>query len=366
MYRIAIAAGGSGGHIFPGIAIAQSLKADTKIEKIIFVGRKGGLEEEIVSHYGFLFYDIKASGLVGKNLFARLKGGWEILIGLKQGLKFLRQEGIHLVLGTGSYVSVPVIMAAKHLHIPIVLQEQNVIPGKANRTLSRWAEKICITYPSSIGYFPMGKCILTGNPVRKEILTIKREKTEDGFFRILILGGSQGARAINQAVCEAWSYLKNYPYQLKFLHQTGKKDFFKVKEIYKKEKIPGEVIPFIKDMSFAYAQVDLVVGRAGATTLAEIAILGLPSILIPYPWATGHQLYNAKLIEKTGAGICIPQEELTGKKLADILVNLVKDQNRLGLMINASRSLGKPEASDLIASLCLQILEEKSYALAVA
>ncbi len=235
MYRIAIVAGGSGGHIFPGIAVAQSLEVCPKIEKIIFVGRKGGLEEEIVSHYGFLFYNVKAGGLVGKNFFARLKGSWEILIGLKQALKLLRQEGIHLVLGTGSYVSVPVVMAARRLHIPIVLQEQNAVPGKANRILSRWAEKICVTYPSSIGYFPMGKCLLTGNPVRKEILNLKKKKIEDGTFRILILGGSQGARAINKAVCEAWPYLKNYSYKLKFLHQTGKKDFSKIKGIYEKE-----------------------------------------------------------------------------------------------------------------------------------
>jgi UDP-N-acetylglucosamine--N-acetylmuramyl-(pentapeptide) pyrophosphoryl-undecaprenol N-acetylglucosamine transferase len=366
MYRIAIAAGGSGGHIFPGIAVAQKLETNAKVEKIIFIGRRGGLEEQIVPHYKFPFYNIKTSGLVGKNLFAKLKGGWQILTGLRRSLKILRQEDIHLVLGTGSYVSVPVVMAARRLCIPIVLQEQNAVPGKANRTLSRWAERICITYPSSIGYFPMGKCLLTGNPVRKEILALKKGETESEPFRILILGGSQGARTVNEAVCEAWPYLKRYQYKFKFIHQTGEKEFSKVKAIYEKEKIPGEIFPFIKDMASAYAQADLIIGRAGATTLAEITVLGLPGILIPYPWAMGHQLYNAMEMERTGASICVPQEKLTGKKLADILINLVKDKNRLELMVNASRALGKPEAPDQIASLCIQILKEKSYEIAVA
>jgi UDP-N-acetylglucosamine--N-acetylmuramyl-(pentapeptide) pyrophosphoryl-undecaprenol N-acetylglucosamine transferase len=366
MYRIAIVAGGSGGHIFPGIALAQALAASEKVGKIVFIGRKDGLEKEMASHYGFSFYGIKADGLIERNLLKKFKGGFKIVRGLTQSLSILRSEGIQLVLGTGGYVSVPVVIAARCLHIPIILHEQNAIVGKANRFLSRWAEKICITFPSSIGYFSNLKCLVTGNPVRQEILALKQKNRETNFVSTLILGGSQGASAINKAMETMWPYLKPYQSRLTFFHQTGEKDFLRIKEYYKKEKIAGNVFSFMKDIASCYAQADLVISRAGATTLAEITALGLPSILIPYPWAKSHQLYNAKQMEKIGAAIVIPQEELTGKGLADIFINLVLDKDRLKLMAKASRAFGRPQATNHIKKICIQTLERKENELTMA
>jgi len=361
MFNIAIAAGGSGGHIFPGIAIAQTFSIKN-LGNIIFVGRKDSIEEKIIKENGFPFYGITAAGFVGKDFFTRIKSILLILKGIKQSLKILHEQKIHLVLGTGSYVSVPVVLAAKKLSIPVILQEQNVIPGKANRFLARFAEKICLSYPESKKYFPEKKCFITGNPVRKEILNLKKETNKT--IKILILGGSQGARAINEAFCAAWPYLKEK--EIQFIHQTGEKDFLWVREFYEKNNIPGKVFPFLKDMAWAYAQANLVISRAGATTLAEITLIGLPSILIPYPWAIGHQLYNAKVLEKAGAAVVIPQEELTGKRLAETILDLIKNNQCLKKMTTAALNLGKPEAAEKIVALCLEVFREKSDEITLA
>ncbi|MCD6319706.1 MAG: undecaprenyldiphospho-muramoylpentapeptide beta-N-acetylglucosaminyltransferase [Candidatus Desulfofervidaceae bacterium] len=368
-YNIAIAAGGSGGHIFPGIAIAQALKASNKVEKIIFIGRKEGLERKIIPHYGFPLYNINTSGLVGKNLFAKLKGGWQMLIGLKESLKLLQQEEIDLVVGTGGYVSAPVALAATCLRIPLVLHEQNAIPGKANQTLSHLAKCICASYASSLPYFPKRKCTLTGNPIRKDILSVKRPRISASphpRLQVLVLGGSQGARVINEAICDAWFYLKSHHINIYFIHQTGEKDFTRVKSLYEERGIPGEPRAFIKDMADAYSQADMVISRAGATTLAEITTLGLPSILIPYPWATGHQWYNAETMAKAGASIVIPQEVLSGQRLAEVLINLIQDKKRLQQMGEAAQKLGKPQAAHHIADICIMLLEEKRRATTMA
>lgn len=371
-YKIAIAAGGSGGHIFPGIAIAQALKASGKVGKIIFIGRKEGLEERIIPPYGFPFYRIKTSALVGKRLLAKLKGGWQMLMGVKESLRLLQEEKIDLVVGTGGYVSAPVALAACFLRIPIVLHEQNAIPGKANRALSHLAKCICVSYASSLSSFPKGKCVLTGNPVRKDILEgvafLNRQTRAINHkpYQVLVLGGSQGARVINEAICEAWSYLNAHHINIYFIHQTGAKDFTRVKALYEERGIPGEPRAFIKDMAAAYTKADIVISRAGATTLAEITTIGLPSILIPYPWATGHQLYNAKVMAEAGAAVIIPQEALSGQKLAASLVSLIQDKKRLRQMGEAARKLGKPQAAYHIANLCLTLLEEKKRAVTMA
>ncbi|HDD35534.1 MAG TPA: undecaprenyldiphospho-muramoylpentapeptide beta-N-acetylglucosaminyltransferase [Candidatus Desulfofervidus auxilii] len=361
MTNIAIVAGGSGGHIFPGIAIAQVLSHIRECEKIIFLGKKGGIEEKIVKEYEFPFFGIDAEGLVGKNIICRLKASYKILGGIKESIGILRKQRIHLVLATGSYVSVPVVLAAKYIKLPIILQEQNVVPGKANQFLSRFAQKICLGYLESEKYFPEKKCLFTGNPVRSEILNLKR-KTQ-GEKRILILGGSQGARAINEAVCAAWYYLKEKNFY--FIHQTGEKDFLWVKRFYEENHIKGKVFPFLKNMTSAYKEANLVISRAGAITLAEITLLGLPSILIPYPWAIGHQLYNANLLAEKGAAVVIKQKDLSGKKLAHVILELLNDNGKLKKMSMAALSLARPKASEDIANLCIETLKEEKYAVAM-
>jgi UDP-N-acetylglucosamine--N-acetylmuramyl-(pentapeptide) pyrophosphoryl-undecaprenol N-acetylglucosamine transferase len=356
--NIAIAAGGTGGHIFPGIAVAQAL-GKMGIKKVVFIGKKGGLEEDIINCYGFSFYGIHTAGLVGKGLWEKIKGLSKMVIGLKEALNVLKREKIDLLLAMGSYVAVPAVIAARYLHMPVVLHEQNAVPGKANQVLSRWAKVICVSYESSKQYFRGKNCIFTGNPVRAEILKVAsfRNNSNQGVAtKVLILGGSQGARAINKAFCGAWPFLKKHKERFYFIHQTGHKDFAWIKAFYDKEKIPGEVHAFIYEMEKVYPQVDLVIARAGATTLAELMVVGLPSILIPFPGAIGHQRYNALALEKAGAALVITQDKLNGKLLARQLLALQKDPPKLRLMAKAALSLGKRDAAQRIAQICVSLV----------
>ncbi len=356
--NIAIAAGGTGGHIFPGIAVAQAL-AERGIKKIVFIGRKGGLEEDIISRHNFSFYGIHTAGLVGKGLWKKIKGLSEMLVGLKEALNVLKREKIGLLLGMGSYVAVPAAMAARYLHIPVVLHEQNAVPGKANQVLSRWAEAICVSYEWSKQHFRGKKCVFTGNPVRAEILKASSfcNNSHPGIpTKILILGGSQGARAINEAFCKTWPFLKEHKERFYFIHQAGHKDFAWVKAFYDKEMIPGEVYAFIHEMEKIYPQVDLVIARAGATTLAELMVMGLPSILIPFPGAAYHQRYNASALEEAGAALVITQDKLNGELLARQLLALQKDSSKLRLMAKAALSLGRRDAAQRIAQICVSLV----------
>ncbi len=354
--RVIIATGGTGGHIFPGIAIAQAL-LNSGVKEVMFLGRTNSLEQKIVYRYGYPFKDITSAGIMGKKWIPKIKGVFQVGFGTGQCLYFLRHYQPKIVLGLGSYTSVPVLIAAKCLGIPIVVHEQNLIPGMANRILGRWAENICLSFKETTTYFPQKKCIKTGNPVRKEIVNVHRENTE-GKFRILVLGGSQGARSINQALLEAWEELKHFQGQILLTHQTGERDYVWVKRGYEKMGTKVHVVPFIYDMAEVYAKTDLIIGRAGATSLAEITALGIPSILIPFPWATGqHQLYNAKRLALAGAAIVIRQDQLNGKILAENILHFLKDRQLLKSMAKRALSLGAPWAGEKIAALCKSIIK---------
>ncbi len=351
---IAIAAGGTGGHIFPAIAVAQALTK--KGQPVVFIGNKGGMEEKVVQERGIPFYGIHSAGLVGKTTWGKFKGVFQMGLGLKESLEVLRKKGVKLVLGMGSYTSVPVAVAAHILGIDLIIHEQNVIPGKANQFLSRWAKLACISFEGSKEYL-RGKCILTGNPIREEIIKaalLKGREHKEKKFTIFILGGSQGARVINEAFCEAWAFLKKFKNELYFIHQTGKLDYNRIKEFYSQERIPGEVHSFIKDVGDVYLKAKLVVARAGASTIAEITAMGLPAILIPFPGAVGHQFYNAQVLERAGAAWVIPQSRLSGRLLAEQIRELYCHTDLLETMsLNASK-LGKPNAAQEI----MKIVEE--------
>lgn len=358
--RILISGGGTGGHIYPGIALAQELKKVPA--EVLFVGRNRGLESRIVKEYGFFFYGIPVEGMVGRKLHQIIIAFLKLLYAsVRTFLLFLRYRP-RVVVGTGGYVCGPVVGVAILMGIPTVIQEQNLIPGFANRILGRWARKIAVSFPESVDYFPRKKVVVTGNPVRRAIITAskseaRKEMELEERFTLLVMGGSQGAYRINQAVIEAISLMLKENYQIIFL--TGKSDYPRVtQEIHRINPVKLKIIvrPYSEDIAPVLAASDLVVARSGAMTIAEITARALPAILIPFPHATHrHQEYNARWLEKRGAAVVISEEVLSGEMLAAKVQELARDSLRRREMATASGECGHPEATEAITRLVMEM-----------
>lgn len=342
--KIAIVSGGTGGHIYPGIAIAEELKAHDPRAEIIFIGSAEGLEKELVPKAGFPIKLIRSRALLRKLSYKALSAPFVSAFGFFQALSLLIKERPQLLLSTGGYASLPVVLAAKLLSIPIYLHEQNVLPGVTNRFYSRWAKKVFLSFEQSKQYLAG---IVTGNPVRREILSYDREtsRAKLGYQPdervVLVVGGSQGARTINRSVAEALPLINP---GVRIIHVVGHRDYSEVTA-----KITGRNYSFYKPVEYMYnigeaiAAADLVVSRAGATAIAEFLTRGLPMILVPFPFsAEGHQDLNAQVVAEAGAGIFIKNSELTPAKFASLVndwtLNLTK-------MKGACRHLARPDAA---------------------
>lgn len=362
--RLLITGGGTGGHLYPALAVAGLLKEKDPSGKILFVGTKDGLESHIVPREGYPFREISAvkwPRQLNLQVFGVLKS---LLKGYRQGLSIIREFSPHAVFATGGYVSVPIVLAAIRCGVPVYLHEQNSIPGLANKLLSRWARVIFTTFPLKKRVFPRrAKVIYSGLPVRREILRVKRE---DGirFFgldpalpTLLVTGGSRGARAINEAMLEVYSLMQNdeeMP-ELQIIHLTGKADYDRyckqmVKEGIKEENIGKLIIrPYLEEMEYGLAAADLIVSRAGAATLAEVTVRGIPAILIPYPYATGdHQYYNALLLAQEKAAYLIPEKELTPQRLYNAIREVIINEPLRKHLSRQIRRFGHPEAGEII------------------
>jgi UDP-N-acetylglucosamine--N-acetylmuramyl-(pentapeptide) pyrophosphoryl-undecaprenol N-acetylglucosamine transferase len=367
--RVIFASGGTGGHIYPGLAIAGVLKE--KGDRLLFIGTRRGLERRVLEEADFPLFFIRVRPWLQRDWKKLPLVLGQMLVALFQSLWILKKFRPHLVIATGAYLSAPVVLAASLLGIPAFLHEQNLIPGIANRFLSRlWGVKaIGVTYAESKKYFPGAKVRLTGNPVRPEVLGAEKSKGRESLGLdpekrvVLIFGGSRGARRINTATVEALKIFKDYP-QLQILHITGKERFKEVSqslEALSPSLNPASrqtgylVYPYLYNMAEALAASDLVVSRAGATTLAEITGRGLPSILVPYPYATGnHQEYNARHLEEKGAAKVVLDRDLTPDKLARTVLEIVNDETSRQRMSRAARALSQPAALDKI----LEVISE--------
>jgi UDP-N-acetylglucosamine--N-acetylmuramyl-(pentapeptide) pyrophosphoryl-undecaprenol N-acetylglucosamine transferase len=358
--NIIFAVGGTGGHLFPAIAIAQEFMDRNFANHIIFLGTGKPIEVSVLSRYGFVSRKISAEGIKGRGLFRQARAMLIMMRGVFQSIRVLKSDKPDLVIGMGSYSAVPVVLAAWLNHIPVVLCEQNVLPGIANRVLARMADRVCISFEGTIGNLPKSKLKLTGNPVRKEILQAEqKEKNLKEPFTILILGGSQGAHGINMAVIDALEIVKKTE-NFFFIHQTGENDENIVRTAYKNKLISCEVRAFFKDMKRIYEKADLVVCRAGATTVAEISALGKPAIFIPFPHAAdNHQVLNARHFCDAGASEMISEKELTGQLLAEKILNLAKDRPQLEKMMKSSASLGRRDAAIFIVDECCEVVRNK-------
>ena len=362
-FKVILAGGKTGGHVFPAIAMAVEFKKRYPESKVIFVGTKDGLESEIVPTHGFELIFIQVRGLKRKASLSNLMLPYYVSKSLCQSLRILNEERPDLVVGTGGYVSFPVVSSARLKNIPTLIQEQNSYPGVSTRLLAFFADRVCLSYLSSIKYFlTKGKLTVIGNPIREDIVSkdryeaLRKFNLDPNNKTIFIFGGSQGAHAINQAVLDSLDFLSE---RWQLLWQTGENDFVSVSEKMRGKGIKCAVFPFLEDMSSAYAASDVVVSRAGALTLAEITACGKPSILIPYPFAAAdHQRYNAKVLQKEGAAEIILQHDLTGESLARKLLSLFSDEERLKRMAGQSKKMGRPDAASLLVDEMEKLLKK--------
>lgn len=364
--KVIISGGGTGGHLFPALAIAQSfLQSETKQEEILFAGTKRGIESRVVPEAGFVLKTIRAEGIVGKGMLKKIRAYLMLFVSLLDAYMVIRNFKPSIVMGVGGYASGPVVFIASILRKPTLIHEQNSVPGITNRILGRFADAIALSYQESQKYFPKNKSMLTGNPVRETILHGSRTKGYSFFglkknrFTIFVFGGSQGAEKINKSVSEALEFLEDKKEKIQFLHLTGYKDFERIKDAYDNKGFHSTVLAFTENMADAYEVADLVISRSGAITLAEITILGKCAILIPYPYAAGnHQEINALELTNKGAAIMIKDKDLNAGELASWIRRFSENPDELRAMGEKCRLLAKPDASKKIVELALRLVKE--------
>ncbi len=359
--RVIIAGGGTGGHIYPALAIAEGIKRRHPEADLLYVGTRWGLETEIVPRTGYPFYAIPAAGLKRGLNPANLTAVMQAGRGLGVSWSLVRRIRPHVVVGTGGYVCGPVVLAAALQGIKTLIHEQNALPGLTNRILSRYASRTAVTFVEAAGYFPArARIILTGLPVRPEILAVGREQARerlgiaDGTFVLLSFGGSRGAKSLNQAMVPVVQALRDHP-RVKLFHATGTAGYGEFGPLLKGTETATPpaantvVAPYFHDIATLLGAADLVVCRSGASTIAELTVLGLPSVLVPYPYATGnHQEFNARALAGRGAAVMILDRELTGEGLLAAVTALWNDPRKLAAMRQASKAMGKPRALDSI------------------
>jgi len=351
-----IAGGGTGGHLFPGIAIAQAFLEKEPQSRILFAGTDRPLERKTLARYGFDHQTVTALGLKGLGWRAKARAMGALLKGVKEAGEIITRFQPQLVVGIGGYSSAPVALAAKRLGVPLVICEQNLRPGLTNRLLARLALRIFISFENTPLPGDPGRIYWTGNPVRKELLEQAAEaKPDKEKICLFIMGGSQGAHAVNVAVMEAVQRIDGHG--LKIVHQTGPADLEAVQRAYAETSIEATVTPFIHKMGRAYGNAHLLICRAGATTIAEITAVGKPALFVPFAQAAdNHQMLNAMPLQAAGAAQIIPEDESTGRQLAQWIDRFQKDPAALAQMAQMAQKLGRPNAAQTIVQHCLQLM----------
>lgn len=349
-----IMAGGTGGHVFPALATARKLEALG--HQVFWLGSRGGMEEQLIGDSGIPLSLISVTGLRGKGRLALAAAPWRLTRALVQALAVVRRVQPDCVIGMGGFASGPGGLAAWLLRKPLVIHEQNAIAGMTNRWLSRFASNTLEAYPGAFGPKVVTRC--TGNPVREDLAVLpapqQRLSDRQGQARLLVLGGSRGARAINQSLPAT---IGNMPAAERpvIRHQSGAADLAETRAAYEDQGVEAEVSPFIDDMAQAYAWADLVVCRAGALTLAELCAVGVGSLLVPYPHAVDdHQMANARFLVNREAALVLPQNELTQSTLQQLLQSLLGDRKRLLKMADAARELSRTDATERVVNYCLE------------
>ncbi len=359
--RVVIAGGGTGGHLFPGIAVARAFRARVPDAAVTFAGTAQGLEARVVPREGFPLDVIRSAGLKGKSPLAIARGLALLPQSAWDAWRVVGRRRPHLVIGLGGYSAGPIVMAAALRRIPTLLMEQNAVPGLTNRLLARVVRAAAVTYESTLSYFG-AKGFVSGNPVRPEFFAAGADGrvnhvTPPRAAKVLIFGGSQGAHAINMAMVEAAPDLAAATSSVEITHQTGTRDLEVVRDGYRRAGLGARVEPFLYEMHREMTAADVLVCRAGATTLAEIAAAGRAAVLVPLPTATDdHQRRNAEVLARAGAADVVDQRDLTGHVLAEHVLALAGDAERRARMAAAVRALARPGAADAIVDRVLQLV----------
>lgn len=349
------AGGGTGGHIIPALAVARELRQ--RGHAAFFVGTERGLESQLVPREGFPLELIQIGGLKSVGFRRRVATLMQLPVSTAYAGRLLRSRRVAAVFSMGGYVAGPPVIAALVGRVPVVIMEPNAMPGFTNRRIARYVRRALIGFPETARYFPRGRTELTGLPVREEFFSIPPKPRGD-TFTVLITGGSQGSRTLNQAARQSWPLFRASAIPARFIHQTGPAACDELRVAFSESGLDGEVLPFIADMPAAFAQADLVVCRSGAGAVAELAAAGKPSILSPFPFAADqHQLRNAQAFVRAGAARLIEDREMTGQKLFETVVELAADPPGLARMGAAARGLAHPGAARRAA----EVLEEVAH-----
>jgi len=354
-----VAGGGTGGHVFPGIALADAFLSLCPDGAVSFVGTREGLEARVVPDRGFPIDFVPSGQVRGKGIGA-LPGALRMALGFPAAMAVLRRRRPDLVFGVGGYASVPVALSAALLGIPLFLQEQNSVPGRSNRLLARRAVRVFAGFSGAVPFFPPGRAEVTGNPVRAEIVAAARACGREGApetpFTVLALGGSQGARAINTRVLGMARRAKREGTSIRFLLQTGTREHEAVTRSAREEALPVELFSFTDRIGDWFPRCHAVLMRAGALSIAEAALFGRPCVLVPYPFAADdHQTANAAFLVREGAGMVLPQGDMNPERLAQLIRSL--DRPRLLQMAMKARALGKPDATRAVAEHCMRLAD---------
>ncbi|VBB06219.1 n-acetylglucosaminyltransferase murg [Lucifera butyrica] len=366
--RIIMAGGGTGGHIYPALTIAKAIANRTTSCEILFVGTRNGLEADIIPKEGYPLQTIDVGGFERRLSWKNLMNVLKTMGSLWKSRQIIQQFKPDIVIGTGGYVCGPVLLAASILGIPTMIQEQNVFAGVTNKILSRFVDCVAVGYQEAVNCFAApDKVVFTGNPIRPEVMSAVRDDAYAALglsrdkFTILVSGGSRGAHTMNQAMLEVHQVFKDKE-QIQILHVTGQNDYNYIVGNLKQRgidvaKAGNSIIKsYLYNMPYALAVADLAIFRAGAIGLAELTARGIPSILIPYPYAAeNHQEFNARVLEKNGAAVVIRDKELTGQLLAERIAQLTGNRAQLKTMAEASKRLGCPEAAETLAKLAFQL-----------
>jgi len=357
--RVLIAAGGTGGHIYPGLAVAKEIMRRDPSSVVRFVGTARGLENRLVPQAGFELSLIESAGLVNMGLKQRLSGLLILPKSFFAARRIIKLFAPDAVVGVGGYVSGPVVMTASLMNVPTVLVEPNAVPGFTNRRLARFVDAAALSFDATLSYFP-GKGVVTGNPVRHGFFEIEPKQRDPKKVSLLLFGGSQGSRAINDAMIDALPHLAAHREQLQVTHQTGPADLSKVRDAYRDAGWSGaDVREYIDDMMNAFAANDLIISRAGATTSAELMAAGKAAIMIPLPGQL-EQTRNAEALKNAGAALMIRQDELSGQRLAREIVSLITSPDEITHMESAARNMARRDAAQATVDLIEKARRRKS------
>ena len=354
--KVLIAAGGTGGHIYPGIAVAKEIIRRDAESKVLFVGTARGLETKIVPENKFELALINSAGLKNVGLLGKLKGLFILPKSFLEARRLIKDFQPDVVVGAGGYVTGSVLLMASFMRVPTLVMDSNALPGFTNRRLAPFVTKAALTFEEAVKFFGV-KAIVTGNPVRKEFFDIPPKDRDNNKFSVLIFGGSQGARAINNAMVDALKSLQNYKDKLFITHQTGELDFETVQKGYaENDWNAADVSRYISDMVAEFAETDLIISRAGATTCAEVAAAGKAAIMIPLPTAADdHQRKNAEALQTAGAARMILQKDLSGETLATAITEFINAPEKISAMETAAKKLARKDAAEKTVDIIEQI-----------